>query len=62
MIIDEPLVAEYYAISEQLESTRDEIASYIHNPENCIQFIKPGRLVRLREGRKVSIMHTRMHT
>ncbi|KAI8809036.1 rRNA-processing arch domain-containing protein [Cladochytrium replicatum] len=47
-IPDEPLVKEYYEIREQLEQYRQDVRDVLNHPLYCLEFLKAGRLVRVR--------------
>ncbi|CAM9550611.1 unnamed protein product [Laminaria digitata] len=45
---DQERTSEYFLVSQQLERTREEICRVIQRPENCLPYIKAGRLLRMR--------------
>jgi ATP-dependent RNA helicase DOB1 len=50
VIDDEENVSEYHQINDQLARMKESIRSVVTEPIHVLQFLKPGRLVRVRDG------------
>ncbi|KAF0408355.1 antiviral helicase [Gigaspora margarita] len=50
IIPDEDIIAEYYDTRRLLDVYTHEMRQIINLPSNCLQFLKPGRLVRVRHA------------
>ncbi|CAG8821285.1 5703_t:CDS:10, partial [Gigaspora margarita] len=50
IIPDEDIIAEYYDTRRLLDVYTHEMRQIINHPSNCLQFLKPGRLVRVRHA------------
>jgi ATP-dependent RNA helicase DOB1 len=50
VIENEPVVAEYYTIRQQLEIFYADIRTIVHHPRHVLRFLQAGRLVRVRDG------------
>ncbi|CAG8683908.1 11475_t:CDS:10, partial [Gigaspora rosea] len=50
IIPDEDVIAEYYDTRRLLDVYTHEMRQIINHPSNCLQFLKPGRLVRVRHA------------
>ncbi|TPX17115.1 uncharacterized protein E0L32_003233 [Thyridium curvatum] len=48
VIPDENTVKEYYNIRRQIEAYTKDMVSVIHHPSYCLEFLQPGRLVRIK--------------
>jgi superfamily II RNA helicase len=50
VIEDEPVIAEYYDIRQQIEAFKVDIRTIVHHPQNVLRFLQAGRLVRVKDG------------
>ncbi|CAG8640809.1 16314_t:CDS:10 [Dentiscutata erythropus] len=50
IIPDEDVITEYYDTRRLLDVYTHEMRQIINHPSNCLQFLKPGRLVRVRHA------------
>ena len=48
IIDDEPVVREYYELRQQLDSYGRDMRDVVNHPNYCLQFMQPGRLVRVK--------------
>ncbi len=46
---DEDAIAQYFDITQQLETYKKDLRDVVHHPTYCLPFIQPGRLVRIRD-------------
>lgn len=49
-IPDENIVKDYYDLRQQLTSYTKDMRDVINHPNYCLQFMQPGRLVRIKHG------------
>ncbi|KAG5437942.1 hypothetical protein PCANB_000288 [Pneumocystis canis] len=49
VIDDEANVANYYELRQQLDTYSNEMRNIINHPDYCLQFMQPGRLVRVKD-------------
>jgi ATP-dependent RNA helicase DOB1 len=47
-ITDEPAIRDYYNLREQLDSLTKDMRDVIQHPNHCLQFLQPGRLVKIK--------------
>ena len=47
-ISDESTIREYYDLRQQLDSYTNDIRDVINHPNYCLQFLQPGRLVKIK--------------
>ncbi|CAL1717435.1 unnamed protein product [Somion occarium] len=50
VILDEPLVAEYYGYRQQLDQMASDFKDVITHPTYSVPFLNPGRLVKVKHG------------
>ncbi|KAF6806630.1 ATP-dependent RNA helicase mtr4 [Colletotrichum sojae] len=53
-IADEATVKDYYNLRNQLEQYTSDMRAVIQHPEHCIDFMQPGRLVRIHDPKKTN--------
>ncbi|KAF9871222.1 ATP-dependent rna helicase dob1 [Colletotrichum karsti] len=53
-IADEATVKDYYNLRNQLEQYTSDMRSVIQHPDHCIDFMQPGRLVRIHDPKKTN--------
>jgi len=46
---NEEVIVSYYSIQKQLDRLSIKLASFVHRPHYIIPFLKPGRLLRVRQ-------------
>ena len=49
-VADENVVKEYYDLRQQLQNYTKDMRDVINHPNYCLQFMQPGRLVRVKHG------------
>lgn len=49
VIDNESNVANYYELRQQLEAYSNKMRNIINHPDHCLQFMQPGRLVRVKD-------------
>jgi ATP-dependent RNA helicase DOB1 len=47
VIDQEPLIAHYYQLRQQIENMRQQLAAFITSPKYILPFLNPGRLIRV---------------
>jgi hypothetical protein len=50
VIDDQEAVAEYFHIDAQLKVAQRDFRQLVHKPEHCMQYLQPGRLVRIEDA------------
>jgi hypothetical protein len=50
MMSPQAAIAEYKSLRGQLAAAEGAIAAVIQSPDRCLAFLRPGRLIRVKEG------------
>jgi ATP-dependent RNA helicase DOB1 len=47
VIEQEPVIAHYYQLRQQIENMRQQLSAFITSPKYILPFLNPGRLIRV---------------
>jgi ATP-dependent RNA helicase DOB1 len=53
VVEQENVIAEYYDLKEKIAAYEQDMKDVMNHPNYCLQFIQPGRLVRIKNDNKL---------
>ena len=53
MVEQESLIADYFDLKEKIAMYEQDMKDVINHPNYCLQFIQPGRLIKIKHGNKL---------